>query len=153
AAPTPAGGRATPAQMLAVQPDLILPITPGNLPAQLDALGQPLFVFDPSDLEGVYKNILAVGRLVDREQRAQQIVADMRSRIDAIGAKAKQATTKPLVLHEVDSTDPNRIFVAGPRNFIDSMIAVCGGVNVAADAPTKFPAFSPSKLVGCSPEL
>jgi len=153
ALPKLGGVRTSPEKIVAVQPDLILAITSGNLPAQLDALGQPLFVFDPSDLEGVYKNILAVGRLVDREQRAQQIVADMRSRIDAIGAKAKPATTKPLVLHEVDSTDPNRIFVAGPRNFIDSMIAVCGGVNVAADAPTKFPAFSPEQIVARAPDI
>ena len=153
ALPKLGGVRTSPEKIVAVQPDLILAITSGNLPAQLDSLGQPLFVFDPSDLEGVYKNILAVGRLVDREQHAQQIVTDMRSRVDAIGAKAKQATTKPLVLHEVDSTDPNRIFVAGPRNFIDSMIAVCGGVNVAADAPTKFPAFSPEQIVARAPDI
>jgi iron complex transport system substrate-binding protein len=86
-------------------------------------------------------------------QRAHQIVADMRSRIDAVGAKAKLATNRPRVLHEVDSTDPNRIFVAGPRNFIDSIITICGGVNVAADAPTKFPTFSPEQIVARGPEI
>ena len=57
------------------------------------------------------------------------------------------------MLHEVDSTDPTRIFVAGPRNFIDSMIAICGGSNVAADAATKFPTFSAEQIVARAPEI
>ena len=101
----------------------------------------------------MYKNISAVGQMFDREQKAMQVVADMRARIDAIGTKAKQATSQPRVLHEVDSTDPARIFVAGPRNFIDSIITTCGGVNVAADAPTKFPQLSAEQVVARGPEI
>lgn len=153
ALPKLGGVRTSPEKIVALKPDLVLAISSGNLPAQLDALGQPLFIFDPNDLDGVYKNILAVGNLVDQEPRALQIVADMRSRIDAIGEKAKQAKTKPRVLHEVDSTDPTRIFVAGPRNFIDSMISICGGSNVAADAAMKFPTFSAEQIVARAPEI
>ena len=153
ALPKLGGIRTSPEKIVALKPDLILAISSGNLPAQLDALGQPLFIFDPNDLDGVYKNIVAVGNLVDEAPRAQQIVADMRSRIGAIAEKAKQAKTKPRVLHEVDSTDPTRIFVAGPRNFIDSMIAICGGSNVAADAATKFPTFSAEQIVARAPEI
>ena len=147
------GVRTSPEKIVALKPDLILAITSGNLPAQLDQLGQPLFIFDPTDVEGVYKNIRAVGQMFDREQKAMQVVADMRARIDAIGTKAKQATSQPRVLHEVDSTDPARIFVAGPRNFIDSIITTCGGVNVAADAPTKFPQLSAEQVVARGPEI
>ena len=147
------GVRTSPEKIVALKPDLILAITSGNLPAQLDQLGQPLFIFDPTDVEGVYKNIRAVGQMFDREQKAMQVVADMRARIDAIGTKAKQATSQPRVLHEVDSTDPARIFVAGPRNFINSIITTCGGVNVAADAPTKFPQLSAEQVVARGPEI
>src|SRR2546425_11322821 len=133
------GTRTSPEKIVALTPDLILAISSGNLPAQLDSLGQPLFIFDANDIEGVYGDIVAVGKLLDRERRARELVADMRARIDAVGTKAKQATTKPRVLHEVDSTDPARIFVAGPRNFIDSIITICGGTHVAAGAPTKVP--------------
>src|SRR3989475_5222919 len=106
ALPKLGGIRTSPEKIVALAPDLILAISSGNLPAQLDSLGQPLFIFDANDLEGVYADILAVGKLLDREQRARELVADMRARIDAVGTKAKQATTKPRVLHEVDSTDP-----------------------------------------------
>ncbi len=153
ALPKLGGVRTSPEKIVALKPDLILAISSGNLPAQLEGLNQPLFIFDPNDLDGVYKNIQSVGKLVGREARAREVVDDMRSRITAIAEKAKQATAKPRVLHEVDSTDPARIYVAGPRNFIDSIITICGGVNVAADAPVKFPRLSSEEVVARAPEI
>jgi iron complex transport system substrate-binding protein len=153
ALPKLGGVRTSPEKIVALKPDLILAISSGNLPAQLEGLNQPLFIFDPNDLDGVYKNIQSVGKLVGREARAREVVDDMRSRISGIAEKAKQATTKPRVLHEVDSTDPARIYVAGPRNFIDSIITICGGTNVAADAPVKFPRLSSEEVVARAPEI
>src|SRR5260221_3741795 len=85
------GFRTSPEKVVSYTPDLILTLSSGNLPGQLDALSQPLFIFDPNDLDGVYKNILSVGRIVDRETQAQKVVADMRARIDAVGQKAPTA--------------------------------------------------------------
>ena len=153
ALPKVGGSRTSPEKIVALKPDLILAISSGNLPAQLESLNQPLFVFDPNDLEGVYRNIVGVGQLVGREQPARDVVADMRARISAVADKAKQASNKPKILHEVDSTDPARIYVAGPRNFIDSMITLCGGINVAADASAKFPRLSAEEIIARAPEV
>lgn len=147
------GFRTSPETVVGYSPDLILTITSGNLPGQLDALHQPLFIFDANDIEGVYQNILTVGTMLDRDTEAKKLVADMRARIDAVAAKAKTATTKPRVLHEVDSTNPAQIYVAGPHNFIDSMITICGGINVAANAAVKYPKLSPEEIVARDPEV
>src|SRR5437870_4277632 len=82
ALPKLGGIRTSPEKIVALAPDLILAISSGNLPAQLDSLGQPLFIFDANDIEGVYGDILLVGRLLDLEQRAREVIADMRTRID-----------------------------------------------------------------------
>lgn len=147
------GFRTSPEKIVSYTPDLILAISSGNLPGQLDALGQPLFIFDPSDIEGVYRNIGSVGRILDRDTEAQKLIADMRARIDAVAKKASAATGKPRVLHEVDSTNPAQLFVAGSRNFIDSMITISGGVNVAGDAATKYPKLSPEEIVIRNPDV
>ncbi len=147
------GFRTSPETIVSYTPDLILALSSGNLPAQLTDLRQPLFVFDPNDLEGVYRNIAVVGTMLDRESEAQKLVADMRARIDAVAQKAKTATTTPRVLHEVDATDPTRPFVAGPHNFIDSMITIAGGRNVAADAPLKYPQLTAEQVVARDPEV
>jgi len=147
------GFRTSPETVISYGPDLILAITGGDLSTQLETLKQPLFVFDPTDIEGVYRNIQAVGAMLDRTAAAQRLVAEMRARIDAVAAKAQTATTKPRVLHEVDSTNPAQLYVAGPRNFIDSMITISGGVNVAADAAVKFPKLTPEQVVARDPEV
>lgn len=147
------GIRTSPDTVVSYSPDLILAITSGDLPAQLDGLGEPLFVFDANDIDGVYRDIEAVGTLLDRETAAMSVVAEMRARIDAVAEKARGASTRPRVLHEVDSTDPSQIFAAGPHNFIDSMITIAGGVNIAAGAPVKWPKLSPEQIVAADPQV
>lgn len=147
------GFRTPPETVISYHPDLILAITSGSLSDQLTALHQPIFVLDPDDIEGVYHDILALGTLLDRETAAQRVVAGMRERIEAVAARAKAASTRPRVMHEVDSTNPQQIFVAGPHNFIDSMIATAGGMNIAADAPLKWPRFSPEQIIARDPQI
>jgi len=147
------GFRTSPEKVVSYSPDLILAITSGNLAVQLETLNQPIFVFDPNDIDGVYRNIAAVGALLDRDAAAEKIIADMRARISAVGEKSKTATTRPRVLHEVDSTNPTQLFVAGPRNFIDSIITTAGGINVAADAAVKYPKLTPEEVVSRNPDV
>ncbi|MBU6423168.1 MAG: cobalamin-binding protein [Chloroflexota bacterium] len=146
------GVDASAGKIVSYSPDLILAIPSVRL-ATLDRIGEPVFVLDPNDIDGVYHDIADLGTLLDREGAANGIVADMRARIDAVAEKAKTATTRPRVLHEVDASDPSKIFVAGPHNFIDSMITTAGGVNVAADAPTKWPQLSPEEIVARDPQV
>lgn len=147
------GFRTDPEKVVSYSPDLVLTITGGNVPARLDALGLPLFIFDESDIDGVYRDIAAVGTMLDHEKAAEALVASMRARIDAVAERAKRSPARPRVLHEVDSTDPSQIYVAGPHNFIDSMITLAGGTNVAADAPVKYPKLSPEQIVARDPEV
>jgi iron complex transport system substrate-binding protein len=147
------GLRISAESVLAQRPDLIL--LPSYLDANtvLDQSGAPIFVLEPVDLEGVYRNIDSVGALLDRVTAAQTLVADMRTRIQAIATRARTAAVRPRVLHEIDSVNPTQIFVAGPRNFIDTMISTAGGVNVAADANNAFPQLQPEEIVRRNPDV
>jgi iron complex transport system substrate-binding protein len=147
------GLRISAESVLAQNPDLIL--LPSYLDANtvLDQTGAPIFVLEPVDLEGVYRNIDSIGALLDRVTAAQTLVADMRTRIQAIAARARTAPIRPRVLHEIDSVNPTQIFVAGPRNFVDAMISTAGGVNVAADANNAFPQLQPEEIIRRNPEV
>jgi cobalamin transport system substrate-binding protein len=147
------GFRTSPETVIARAPDLVLIGTSGTLGQALLGLHQTVFILDPSDLEGVYQNIRTIGAMVEREAAAADLVASMQRRIDAVAAKARSASRLVRVLHEVDSTNPAQIFVAGPHNFIDSMITTAGGINVAADAAVKFPKLSPEEIVRRDPEV
>jgi len=153
ALPKVGGFRTSPEKILSFQPDLVLAIATGNLAPALEAQGQRVVVFDPTDIDGVYKNTELLGRILDREAAARDLVQRMRARIGAVAERAKMAANKPRVLHELDASDPTKIYVAGPGNFIDAMIGTAGGTNVAASAPTKFPQLSVEEIIRSNPEV
>jgi iron complex transport system substrate-binding protein len=152
ALPKVGGFRTSTEKVIQHQPDLVLAIT-GTLAAELEAQRLSVIVFDPKDLDAVYRNIDVLGKVLDREAAAADLVRGMRDRIAAVAERAKTASAKPRVLHELDATDPTKIFVAGPGNFVDAMIAAAGGTNVAAGAQSQYPQFSSEEIIRANPEI
>ncbi|MBI3522695.1 MAG: ABC transporter substrate-binding protein [Chloroflexi bacterium] len=153
ALPKVGGTRTSPERIIAQRPDVIVAVTQGNLAPALEAQGQTVIVLDPPDIEAVYADIALLGRVFDRVGGARDVVAAMRTRVDAVAAKTKAVTERPRVLHEVDATDPTRIFVAGSNNFIDAMITVAGGTNAGAPSERKFPQLSSEQIVRSDPQI
>jgi len=148
------GGFTTSAEkVVSFQPDLVLAITTGNLAPALEAQGQRVAIFEPTDFAGVYRDIATIGQIVGRESAAADLVRRMRDRIGAVTERARTATARVRVLHEIDASDPTKIYVAGPGNFIDAMIAAAGGTNVAASAPSSYPQLSAEEIVRADPEV
>jgi iron complex transport system substrate-binding protein len=153
ALPKVGGFRTSPEKILSFQPDLVLAITTGNLAPELEAQGQRVVVFEPTDLDGVYENITTLGAILDRATAARDLVQRMRDRIGAVVDRAKTATARPRVLHELDASDPTKIYVAGPGNFIDAMITAAGGTNVASSAQSPYPQLSVEEIIRSNPEV
>ena len=153
ALPKVGGFRASPEAIIAHQPDLILAVTQAEVVPVLEAQGQRVIVFDAVDIEGVYKDIVLVGKVLGRDRAAQELVDRMRTRIDAVAARTRDIPNKPRVLHELDATDPSRVYVAGANNFIDTMIRIAGGVNVGAVGQGPFPQVSAEEIVRADPQV
>ena len=153
ALPKVGGFKASPEKILSFNPDLILATTTGDLAPALESQSRRVVVFEPVNIEGVYKNIEALGVVLDRETAARDLVQKMRDRIGAVTDRAKTAGSKPRVLHEVDASDPTKIYVAGPGNFIDAMIGIAGGTNVAASTQSQYPQLSAEEIIRSNPEV
>ena len=153
ALPKVGGFRASPERILSFAPDVVLAITTGDLAPTLETQGQRVLVFDPPDFEAVYRNIALIGAVLDRDAAARALVERMRSRIGAVAERSKTAANRPRVLHEIDASDPTKIYVAGPGNFIDAMIQAAGGTNVGASAASKYPQLSSEEIVRSDPEV
>jgi cobalamin transport system substrate-binding protein len=152
ALPKVGGFKASPEKIVSFQPDLVLATTTGDLATVLESQSQRVIVQEPRDIEAVYQSIVLIGQILDRDSAARDLVQSMRMRISAVGEKTK-AATKVRVLHELDATDPTKIFVAGPRNFIDAMIGIAGGTNVAASAATSYPQLSSEEIIRADPQV
>ncbi|PWB79325.1 MAG: ABC transporter substrate-binding protein [Candidatus Methylomirabilota bacterium] len=140
-------------QVVRLNPDLILSTYGGAEPLlPLQRYGISVMIFAPRTLEHLYRNILLIGRIVDAEARAEGLVRVMRQRVAAVTAKVRDAP-RPQIFIEVDGADPDRPFTAGPGSFVDALVQLAGGVNVAAHSRTAWPEFSLEELVKADPDL
>jgi iron complex transport system substrate-binding protein len=140
-------------QIVRFSPDLILSTYGSAEPLlPLERQGIRVVIFAPRTIEDIYRNILVIGRIVDAEARAEDLVRVMRERVATIVAKVRD-TPRPKVFIELDGSDPSRPFTAGSSSFIDVLIRLAGGENAAARSHTAWPQFSLEELIRADPDL
>jgi len=144
-------------KIVALDPDLIVAI--GGSTAQvekateMEKLGLTVLVLEPGDIEGIMANIELVGKATGAEKEASQLVAQMRKRFDDITARAEGAASSPTVFFELDATDPSKPYTPGPGSFIDALISLAGGSNVAASAKMQWAQLSTEEIIAQDPEV
>lgn len=117
---------------IALHPDLVLVATytaadvvKALTDAKLPVMKLALF----SSIKGVEQNILAVGRAVGEEARAEALVSEMNRRLARVSDRVARASTRPGVLFY----SPTGV-VAGKETMFDEMAALIGARNRAAEA-------------------
>ncbi len=89
-------------KILALKPDLVLGFSnlQADIAAELIKAGLEVHVFNQRSLDDILRMIITTGRLVGKEDKAQKIVKDMQTHIDAAQAIAKTLSRKPAVYFE-----------------------------------------------------
>ncbi len=142
--------------IVALKPDLVLAagITSDADVKALSALGLTVYkAHNATNLDDIYADILALGQLTGRAAEAEQLVADSRARADAVTSKTSGASNKPVVLYEIDATEPSKPWTAGPGSFIDLLITMAGGENVGAVGNSDYFQLSLEQLVAQDPDV
>jgi len=134
-----------------LQPDLCIgaDITSAEDISKLEGLGLKVMVVNRTDLEGIFANIETMGKAVGLEKSATDLTANLRAELNALQAKVKTAGTKPRVFVELDET----LYTVAPGSFIDPLIAMAGGANIAADSANPYPQFSAEQVIARDPEV
>lgn len=138
--------------IVALQPDLCIGIKDGNPIAvveQLQAIGIPVFAVDPIDLESVMHSVQAIGDVLSAGNKAEQIVADMRSRIKRVTDLTADPDRRPRVFFQIGVSP---IVSVGSATFIHKLIVLAGGTNVAAGA-APYPRFSREQVIALAPDV
>ncbi|MCH2505950.1 MAG: ABC transporter substrate-binding protein [Dehalococcoidia bacterium] len=86
---------------------------------------------DPQYLGDILEDIRRIGRSTGAEEAATSITARLQERIDAVGERAAQATSKPKVLH-LEWVDP--LLCGG--HWVPEMVELAGGINCFGDKET-----------------
>jgi len=147
--------------VVSLEPDLVL-AAQINAREQITALEQfglnVFYLANPADLEGMFENLRLVARLTGHEAEAEQLVASLQGRVQAvdevIASISYRPTAKlPTVFYELDGTDPNAPWTAGPGTFIDLLIERAGGANVGATLDGDWAQISVEALIAQNPEI
>ncbi len=139
-------------KIVSLKPDLILATADGNRKdtvQQLERLGLPVYVTNPSDTHSVLQSILHIGEITNRAKDAGILVEKLQKRLNNIKAQIR-LKRKPRVFFQL-GLEP--IVTAGRGTLINEVIERAGGVNVAAQDMANYPRYSAEGIIGASPEI
>jgi len=139
-------------KVVALRPELVLSVkfSDGTI-EKLTSAGLLVMVVDPQTASDVARTATLLGRAVGAEGDA--LARDIQKKVDDVRAKTAAATSKPRVYHEIDASDPTKIFTVGPGSYIDDLITIAGGANIAAKAATAYPQLSAEEVLRADPEV
>jgi iron complex transport system substrate-binding protein len=139
-------------KIVALKPDLCLAIKDGNplhSVTRLEELGIPVYVVDPRNLAGIIEMITGLGQVLNAADPAARITEAMRRRADRVAARLGTAPKRPRVFFQIDASP---IVSAGRGTFIDELITLAGGRNLAGVAEG-YPRFGWEEVLRLDPEV
>jgi iron complex transport system substrate-binding protein len=101
----------------------------------------------------MFANLVTLGRLTGHEVEATILIESLKARVSTIEDKLGDVPDRPKVFYELDATDPNAPYTAGAGTFIDTLITMAGGDNIASDLGSEYPSISAEELLLRNPEI
>jgi len=139
--------------VISLKPDLVLSLADQDDDiAAIRRQGIPVVKLLPRDFDAAVGAIGQLGRLLGAAQAGDAITSDMLARRDAVVAAVADAP-RPRVYEELDASEPDKPFVAGPNGFYGQLIDLAGGDNVFGDLPGDFGQVGAEVIVARDPEV
>jgi iron complex transport system substrate-binding protein len=135
----------------AAKPDLVVAAYGNSLEGitAIRRLGVPVFVTNPQSVDGVLRNLRALGALTGHTAEAQQRVGELSARLQRLGRRIAGRTPRKALI--VIWPDP--MTVVGGRSYMNDAIRRAGGVNAAGAIAEAYPKLDPERLIGLAPEV
>lgn len=126
--------------ILSLNPDLVISgsMVGKKVTDQMDAMGVPMVcVIEKPHFEALYDNITAIGNLVGKEHEADSLNALLRNRVNAlVTTDTITQSNNHAITHSVYYVvgfGASGNFTAGGNTFINDIIRMAGGRNIAED--------------------
>ncbi|UTH76180.1 cobalamin-binding protein [Chromobacterium sp. IIBBL 290-4] len=137
--------------VLRQQPDLVVAWKDGGTPREVERLrrmGIPVFISHPLQPDDIAAEIVKLGKLAGTEAAANRAAAQYRQRFAELRQRYA-AKPKVKVFYQLSQTP---IFTISGKSYIDSLIRVCGGVNVFGELAVPAPQVSTAAVVAAQPQ-
>ncbi|MBC5825487.1 MAG: ABC transporter substrate-binding protein [Candidatus Eremiobacteraeota bacterium] len=114
-----------------------------------ERLRVPVRYLPNRSLHDLFSDITQVGSLCRRSAQAQALSDSLRERIHRIAARAPRGRHKPRVFFLLGLPG----FTAGKNSFINDLIELAGGTNIAAGVDQPYPDLSAEAIVRADPQV
>lgn len=135
-----------------LNPDIVIASTHFTKEAldKLTALSIPVVIFaDQNSFEGVYSTIAGIGRLTGSEAEAKNLISNMEKTVNVV-TEAVKGKDKPSIYYVIGFGEYGD-FTAGGDTFINQIIEMAGGNNIASGI--KGWSFSLEQIVDSNPDI
>lgn len=124
--------------IVSMNPDLVISGSMVGKKAtdQMDQMGTPMVcVIEKPRFDALYDNISAIGRLVGKEKEADSLVESLKVKVESLFTDTSLSTfnSQPSTCYYVVGFGPTGNFTAGGNTFINDIISMAGGHNIAED--------------------
>jgi cobalamin transport system substrate-binding protein len=121
---------------------------PSVLQQQCDSMGIQIFNVKLEELDDIYREAEALGQAVGEQQRADAAVANLKSQLASVAARvAGRPVVKTLIV-----TGDSGLDIAGPHTFLDEIVTIAGGQNVAAVLGKRYSTVDGEMLASLAPD-
>lgn len=137
--------------IIALKPQIVFVSTASQIESfakTLEGQNITVFVTNPTDLEGVYRNLYQLGEIFGTEDETRRKIEEMRRRVADVEARTTNAADVKVFVQI--SKEP--LFTVGRESFLTEIIRRAGGVSVTADVATAYPKFSKETALALQPE-
>jgi iron complex transport system substrate-binding protein len=134
-----------------LQPTIVLALhdqeREGSMIAQ--HLHVPITYLPNRNIRDLYADVDGVAQACQREPQGAALSAQLRARIERVARRSALAGRRPRVLYLLGLPG----FTAGERSYLDDVISLAGGINVAGDVDQPYPDLSEEAIIRADPDI
>lgn len=117
---------------------------------QIEDAGIPVFVIEnATNFEETYETITTIGQLTGKQEEAEKVVDDMKTKVEDILAKVEAVEENTVFVETSPAPD---IYTPGQGTFIQEMLDMIGAKNIADDQEDWF-VMDPEEIVNRNPDV
>ncbi len=140
-------------KILALKPDYIFctGLEQAQAVLTLRRLNLETYVSDPVNIQELFNSMRDIGRITHKEEKAANLIKNMEQEIGEISAKVKLIPQGQRLKVFIEIWhDP--LTTAGKGSFIDWLLTLAGGINIADDTKIAYSIFSPEEVIKRNPD-
>lgn len=140
-------------RIISLKPDYIFctGLEQAQVIAQLRELDFKVYVADPSTFQELFKSINDIGELTGKIQESAILVKEMQGQIDKITSEVKLIPEDKRIKVFIEIWH-EPLMTAGKGSFVDELITLAGGVNIAHETLRPYSNYSAEKVISFNPQ-